>query len=221
MTLFREGHHQPSTTSINPDIARRSQALAFVVNTSPQEASIVDTKVLSWAETLDSAARRRMEESAAKNTSKPAKVFSCLRCYNRRVKCDRQQPCGGCIKSNTECVFRERPPPRRRKQRTQEGALLERLKQYETLLNQSGINPKTASNDAQSGAHIDAATPSEHASTEASQYQSPGSTDAPERAYIESKLLTEQDRSKFVDKYVACPDRSTTANAVKALCGHA
>ena len=201
MTLIRPGHHQPSPTSFHPNITSHSQHRQISELSAFHEPFNVNTKVLSWTKTLEGAAKKHMDDSTTKSaSSKPAKVFSCLRCYNRRVKCDRQQPCGGCIKSNAECVFRERPPPRRRKQRTQEGALLERLKQYETLLNQSGIKPRSTSNNGQSGAHIDAATPSEHASTEASQYQSPGSTDAPERAYTESKLLTEQDRSKFVDK---------------------
>ena len=161
-----------------------------------------------------------MEQTPARNvSSRPVKIFSCLRCYNRRVKCDKEQPCGGCLKSNAECVFRERPPPRRRKARTQEEALLERLKRYEVLLDQSGIDPNSTIKDPQHGAPKIATTPSNASATEASEHQSPSSTSGPERAYTESKLLYEQSRSKFVDKYVILIRRRDTADDTEVICG--
>ncbi|KAJ5614104.1 C6 transcription factor [Penicillium herquei] len=32
---------------------------------------------------------------------------SCLRCHERKVRCDREHPCGRCIQANVECLFPE------------------------------------------------------------------------------------------------------------------
>ncbi|EXJ54503.1 hypothetical protein A1O7_09843 [Cladophialophora yegresii CBS 114405] len=74
------------------------------------------------------------------------KAFSCIRCFERKVKCDKQSPCSNCVKSNIECIFRVPPAPRRRRKRTQEDLLLARLKKCEELLKSKGIdidNPDT------------------------------------------------------------------------------
>lgn len=43
------------------------------------------------------------------------KPYSCVVCHNRKVKCDRNEPCSNCAKSKVECIYRPPPPPRRRK----------------------------------------------------------------------------------------------------------
>ncbi|KAJ5999041.1 hypothetical protein N7451_006851 [Penicillium sp. IBT 35674x] len=43
------------------------------------------------------------------------KPYSCVVCHNRKVKCDRKEPCSNCAKANVECLYRSPPPPRRRK----------------------------------------------------------------------------------------------------------
>ncbi|KAJ6114970.1 hypothetical protein N7486_000748 [Penicillium sp. IBT 16267x] len=45
----------------------------------------------------------------------PPKPYSCVVCHNRKVKCDRKEPCSNCAKADVECVYRPPPPPRRRK----------------------------------------------------------------------------------------------------------
>ncbi|KIW93273.1 uncharacterized protein Z519_05878 [Cladophialophora bantiana CBS 173.52] len=72
-----------------------------------------------------------------------AKAFSCIRCFERKVKCDKQSPCSNCVKSKVECTFRIPPAPRRRKKRTQEDLLLARLKKCEELLKSKGIDIDT------------------------------------------------------------------------------
>lgn len=69
----------------------------------------------------------------------PQKVFTCIRCFERKVKCDKLNPCSNCTRSKAECVFRVPPPARRRKKQTPEAQLLERLKKYEELLRSNGI----------------------------------------------------------------------------------
>ncbi|OCT48296.1 putative C6 transcription factor [Cladophialophora carrionii] len=76
------------------------------------------------------------------------KAFSCIRCFERKVKCDKQSPCSNCVKSKIECIFRVPPAPRRRRKRTQEDLLLARLRKCEDLLKSRGIdidNPETQS----------------------------------------------------------------------------
>ncbi|KAH0833587.1 hypothetical protein AYO21_05266 [Fonsecaea monophora] len=70
----------------------------------------------------------------------PGKAFSCIRCFERKVKCDKQSPCSNCAKSNVECIFRIPPAPRRRKKRTHEELLLARLKKCEELLRSKGVD---------------------------------------------------------------------------------
>ena len=81
---------------------------------------------------------------------RPAKSFSCIRCFERKVKCDKQSPCSNCVKSKAECVFRVPPAPRRRKKRPQEEVLVARLKKCEDLLRSKGIDVDTLENSIQS-----------------------------------------------------------------------
>lgn len=77
-------------------------------------------------------------------TDKPPKAYSCVRCFERKVKCDKNHPCSGCIRSKVECVFRIPAAPRRKKKRPEGDTVLNRLKQYEQLLESKGINPAEA-----------------------------------------------------------------------------
>lgn len=68
-------------------------------------------------------------------------VYSCIRCSERKVKCDRQNPCGACTKHNVKCEFRPLTPRKPGKRAKDERALRERLKRYEQLLKEQGIDP--------------------------------------------------------------------------------
>ncbi|KAL4801192.1 hypothetical protein BDV18DRAFT_165181 [Aspergillus unguis] len=71
-------------------------------------------------------------------SSKPGRVLSCVLCQQRKVRCDRSFPCANCVKSKAQCV----PAgliPRPRKRRFPERHLLDRLRQYETLLKENDI----------------------------------------------------------------------------------
>ena len=73
-----------------------------------------------------------------------AKSHSCYVCKQRKVKCDKQDPCSSCVKSRLECVFMEPPPPRRRKRKTSDDDLHTRVKHYEELLAKYGERPATS-----------------------------------------------------------------------------
>jgi hypothetical protein len=130
----------------------------------------------------------------------PHRAFTCIRCFERKVKCDKLDPCSNCVKSKVECVFRVPPTPRRRKKRPPEAALLARLKRYEELLKSNGIDVE--------GAHSPPAssTVSPLSPTRPSQQSTDHSYDINRHPaffqYQESQagqLLVDQGKSRFIE----------------------
>ncbi|KAI8964863.1 fungal-specific transcription factor domain-containing protein [Daldinia sp. FL1419] len=70
---------------------------------------------------------------------KVTRGHSCVLCQQRKVRCDKSKPCSNCLKANVECRVVPPQPPRRRKKRVPERDLVERLRRYEALLAQNGI----------------------------------------------------------------------------------
>ncbi|KAL9094656.1 MAG: hypothetical protein Q9165_002925 [Trypethelium subeluteriae] len=86
---------------------------------------------------------------AVANTSNSAneqatQTYACVLCSQRKIKCDRVQPCSRCVKSRADCVYRAPEPPKRRKRKEPEGdeELRGRLHDYERLLKEAGIDVK-------------------------------------------------------------------------------
>lgn len=65
---------------------------------------------------------------------------SCVLCQQRKVRCDKNKPCANCVKAQVECRVVPPQPPRRRKKKPHERELIDRLKKYESLLAQHGVN---------------------------------------------------------------------------------
>ncbi|KAK7419938.1 hypothetical protein QQZ08_010641 [Neonectria magnoliae] len=75
-------------------------------------------------------------------SSVPSKPnFACIHCAERKVKCDRQRPCSACANHKVDCVFQPARPPRRRRRQVKDQILTDRLRYYETLLQENGIEP--------------------------------------------------------------------------------
>jgi hypothetical protein len=72
--------------------------------------------------------------------SQSRKKHPCVLCQQRKVKCDRSDPCGNCVKACVECVSPTTLPPRRRKKRFPEAELLARLRKYEDHLRRYGAD---------------------------------------------------------------------------------
>lgn len=70
---------------------------------------------------------------------KVTRGHSCVLCQQRKVRCDKLKPCSNCKKAGVECRVVAPQPPRRRKKRIPERDLVERLRKYEALLSQNGI----------------------------------------------------------------------------------
>lgn len=63
---------------------------------------------------------------------------SCVTCRKRKVRCDKHEPCGNCVKAHIDCIF---PPPGRapRKPRKPHDAeLLKRLRRLESVVDSLG-----------------------------------------------------------------------------------
>ncbi|KAI9889921.1 MAG: hypothetical protein M1814_004644 [Vezdaea aestivalis] len=69
-----------------------------------------------------------------------ARLFSCLLCKQRKVKCDRIEPCTNCSRARAKCLYRAPAPPRRRKRpQVPQADLHARLRQYEEVLRSLGV----------------------------------------------------------------------------------
>lgn len=76
-------------------------------------------------------------------SSRPGRLtYSCTRCANRKVKCDRQRPCSACAKYNVECIYNSSDSHRKKHKRVKVQTLTERLSHYESLLQEHGIDTR-------------------------------------------------------------------------------
>ena len=146
-----------------------------------------------------------MEKSAVLTpsglSSRP--TYSCIRCSDRKVRCDRQNPCGTCVKHNVQCLFRTLQPPRKKQKRVKEGNLKDKLKRYEALLQKQGVDPNGLPNTSEAGQHRTIRGSDVSMTEDALQVPTPASTATEiERSITTSQLLRGQGTSKFVDKWV-------------------
>lgn len=85
-----------------------------------------------------------MSETAAVPPSAPyplkqKRILACVRCQQRKIKCERKFPCAQCIAAREQCLPATRNRNVRRKRRFPERELLERIRMYEDLLRQNNI----------------------------------------------------------------------------------
>jgi hypothetical protein len=132
-------------------------------------------------------------------------TFSCIRCADRKVKCDRQRPCGACIKHNADCVFSPHKPPSKKQKRIKVQLLAEKLDQYEALLQKHGIDRRELTNTVNAPLPTRLGQISNTQSPEA-QLPTPSSprTDVANAA-DSNDPLDDQSHLRFVEKYVFTP----------------
>lgn len=68
-------------------------------------------------------------------------AFACVRCSERKVKCDRQIPCSACTRHSVQCIFRPPKPAQRKRKYVKYELIEQQLKHYESLLREKGIDP--------------------------------------------------------------------------------
>ncbi|KAJ4251468.1 hypothetical protein NW762_011453 [Fusarium torreyae] len=72
-------------------------------------------------------------------TSNELRKYACTICARRKVKCDKRHPCSNCRKAQVECSYEAPLPPKPRKRAADED-LLNRLAQYEELMQKHNID---------------------------------------------------------------------------------
>ncbi|KAK3301745.1 uncharacterized protein B0T15DRAFT_404895 [Chaetomium strumarium] len=77
-------------------------------------------------------------DAGGTSNPKPPRVYACVLCQKRKIKCDRVFPCSNCTRSKAICVA-SRLLPRQRRRRFPERELLERIRHYEDLLRQHHV----------------------------------------------------------------------------------
>ena len=124
-------------------------------------------------------------------------TYSCIRCADRKVKCDRQKPCSTCVKHNVDCLFHPPQPLRKRHKRVKDQILTERLRHYEALLQERGIDPSKSpdtpdSESSRASSHTVSAAPTE--------FQFASFLESDPRCINKTQVVHSQGRFKFVDK---------------------
>ena len=132
-------------------------------------------------------------------TSRPTR--SCIHCADRKVKCDRQKPCSACVRHNVECIFSSLQPSRKRQRRNQDQVLVNRLRHYETLFQEHGIDPTEVRGTPASDTNRSANHHVVEDAPEVSQLQTPSSieSDAGQRI-SKTQILHGKGHFQFVDK---------------------
>lgn len=81
------------------------------------------------------------KSNASATQPPPPRKHPCLLCQQRKVKCDRKEPCSNCVKAGVaKCEAAPQYPPRKRKRRFPEAELLARLRRYERHLRSYGAD---------------------------------------------------------------------------------
>lgn len=124
-------------------------------------------------------------------------TYSCIRCADRKVKCDRQRPCAACVKHNVDCVFH---PPRPRKRQRRVEQLTDRLRHYETLLQEQGIEtgrlPRSSDTTTNPSTGPDVPIASDE-----TQLQTPQSVDDDSNSRVnKTQVVNVHGRSKYLEK---------------------
>ncbi|MCJ1312246.1 hypothetical protein MMC25_005920 [Agyrium rufum] len=147
-------------------------------------------------------------------SKRATQAHSCQRCAVRKIKCDKQTPCGACTKYKAECEFRTLPPPRRKRKADRNDILAVRSQQYKRSL----VQKDDERNGSKASAYLSPVNSSPTYST-ASQ-NAPNFSNSETRANgaiplsdqvqadtatqpvgfaFETKLVHEKGRSKFLD----------------------
>ena len=148
--------------------------------------------------TKDTVRSSIMENKSSSPRTKPPKTYSCVRCFERKVKCDKQHPCSACLRSNVDCIFRARAAPRRPPRQVADEAVLARLKYYEDLLRENGIDlasPSATLSEAET-------TSPPHDAHHFTGLKSNKPLFNPNLSH--GKFIVDNGKSRFIEKYASC-----------------
>lgn len=161
-----------------------------------------------------------MASTASSSVNVPSRrTYSCIRCADRKVRCDRQKPCSACVKQNVDCTYHPSPAPRKRRKRTVDPVLTDRLRYYETLLQEQGIDPNELPNDPKPETHHDSSHGAATVPQEPNMLTPSSVESEPIQSINKTQVLQGQGRSKFIDKLVIFRLEPQIANVDPVICG--
>lgn len=125
---------------------------------------------------------------------------SCVTCRRRKVKCDKRNPCGNCVKQHIECVF---PRPGRAPRKTKkppDTELLARLRRLEGVVQKLGRGGAEGGDDGALDTGSASAGPAGSSGTPTEDHRSPSVPDIPEAP---PSLSNPTDNPRFNKNYGA------------------
>ncbi|KAI1423634.1 fungal-specific transcription factor domain-containing protein [Xylaria sp. FL1777] len=150
---------------------------------------------------VDEAATRIMSQAAHPSQSaQPTHLRSCVLCRQRKVKCDRRQPCSNCVRTGSNCVH---PPgagrAAKRPRQAVDTRVLDRLAQLETTIRR--LQQQAKGREANS--HVTSGSISDHALSMGPQVRENRSLvdDAGEDAQTAlelGRLIVDESQSRYV-----------------------
>lgn len=143
------------------------------------------------------------ERVKANATDLNFKRFSCLQCRQRKVKCDRRNPCSNCARATAQCSFV--PPVRgtRKMERIPKEGLHAKLRRYEEMLKSYGAKIEPSDTDSNNVSDVEAVSVSDVRVLNQDDEPAKKSSSGP-FTFDESKtkLISNNGSSRYFDRYV-------------------
>jgi hypothetical protein len=130
------------------------------------------------------------------------KSYSCLTCRQRKVKCDRHNPCSNCVKAARQCSFIPHVRGKRKRTKAPKEGLHAKLRRYEELLKSYGAKIEPSEYDGDSDSEtvsqpdLDMAEDADPRSK-----TGPGSFALKE---MKPRLIDKEGSSRYFDRYACC-----------------
>lgn len=84
------------------------------------------------------------------SNSNPVREFSCYACRQRKVKCDRHEPCANCVRADAACEYIEPTRGKRKRTKQPRESLHAKIARYERMLQKHGEDLTPSLDDGQS-----------------------------------------------------------------------
>ena len=142
------------------------------------------------------------------------KSNSCVTCRQRKIKCDRHNPCSNCVKAARLCSFI--PPVRGKRKRTKapKEGLHAKLRRYEELLKSHGAKIEPSEYDGDS----DSETVSQP-DVDMAEDADPRSKTGPGSFALEEmkpRLINKEGSSRYFDRYACCYFQPQTESSLNS-----
>ena len=125
------------------------------------------------------------------NSTTPASIRSCLSCRQKRIRCNREQPCAGCLKHSIACMYPPLERPLRKRRAKNSPGLLNRLQALENSIDRLSAVALAP------GEQQAADTTPPPADTEANQENDCPMGHAPHRHTPTARLLVNQNSTRY------------------------